>query len=161
MKRPEIIISGCFAACEKNNKLTAGGMLAMSISLAIVFKTLWTGIAGAIGAGTRHAIATRARQRYGDDFPWGTLGINLTGAGVIGLVTGLLAHHHALTEWRAPIVLGFLGGYTTFSTFMLELARLRARATHHPSLPFFVYLCASLILGPLLAYLGLVVGRML
>ena len=127
----------------------------MTISLALLLKALWTGMAGALGAGTRHAIATVTRQRYGDRFPWGTLFINLSGALIIGIITAILAHHHALSAWHAPIILGFLGGYTTFSTLMLEFARLRARADHHFLI---LYLAASLILGPLAAFAGLALG---
>ena len=127
----------------------------MIISLALLFKALWTGLAGAMGAGMRHSIATVTRQRYGDRFPWGTLFINLSGAFIIGIVTAILAHHHALSAWHAPIVLGFLGGYTTFSTLMLEAARLRARAAHHF---LALYLAASLIVGPLAAFAGLALG---
>lgn len=127
----------------------------MTISLALLFKTLWTGLAGACGAGARHSIATVARSRYGDRFPWGTLAINLSGSLVIGLFAGILAHHQALSVWHAPIVLGFLGGYTTFSTLMLETARLRERQEHHLLL---TYLGASLLIGPILAWVGLWIG---
>jgi CrcB protein len=127
----------------------------MTISLALLFKALWTGLAGACGAGSRHAIASVTRQHYGDHFPWGTLGINLTGALVIGIFSAALAHHHALSAWHAPVVLGFLGGYTTFSSLVLEAARLRERAAHHL---FVAYLAASLILGPLCAFAGLLIG---
>ena len=127
----------------------------MTITLALLLKAVWTGLAGALGAGARHGIATAARQRYGDAFPWGTLFINLSGALVIGFLTGIFARHHALTAWHAPLVLGFLGGYTTFSTFILEAARLRARAGAAHSL---IYIAASLSAGPLCAFAGLWVG---
>jgi fluoride exporter len=127
----------------------------MTLSFALVLKALGTGLAGALGAGTRHSIATTARQRYGDHFPWGTLFLNLTGALAIGLFGGLTSHHHLLSSWHAPLVLGFLGGYTTFSTFMLEIARLRARAAYGLGT---LYLAVSLITGPLLAFAGLWLG---
>jgi fluoride exporter len=130
----------------------------MTISLALLLKALWTGLAGACGAGARHSIATASRHQYGDRFPWGTLWINLSGALIIGIFSAALAHHHALGAWHAPIVLGFLGGYTTFSSLMLDAAHLRARRDHH----FYVaYLAATLILGPLCAFAGLLIGGQL
>src|SRR5271165_6947150 len=102
----------------------------MTISLALLFKALWTGLAGAVGAGTRHTIATFSRHHFGDHFPWGTLAINLSGALIIGIVSALLTRHAAPNSWHAPVVLGFLGGYTTFSSLMLEAAHLRQRQAH-------------------------------
>jgi len=125
------------------------------MTLALLLKALVTGLAGALGAGARHGIATAARRRFGDRFPWGTLAINLTGALAIGLFSGLALRHQPLAAWHAPLVLGFLGGYTTFSTFMLEAARLRERAAHILGT---VYLAVSLIAGPLLAFIGLWLG---
>lgn len=127
----------------------------MTISLALLFKALWTGLAGALGAGARHSVATVTRRHYGDRFPWGTLIINLSGALIIGLFAALLAHHQILAAWHAPIVLGFLGGFTTFSTLMLEAARLRERQDHHRLV---AYLAATLVLGPLAAFAGLAIG---
>jgi CrcB protein len=127
----------------------------MTISLALLFKALWTGLAGAFGAGTRHTIATVTRQHFGDHFPWGTLGINLSGAFIIGVISALIARHVAPSSWHALIILGFLGGYTTFSSLMLEAAHLRQRQAH---LRFIAYLAATLILGPLAAFAGLALG---
>ncbi len=127
----------------------------MTISLALLFKALWTGLAGACGAGARHSIAVLTRRQYGDRFPWGTLVINLSGALLIGIFSAALAHHHALGAWHAPVVLGFLGGYTTFSSLMLDAAHLRARQDHHL---FLAYLATTLILGPLCAFSGLLIG---
>ncbi|MBA3823427.1 MAG: CrcB family protein [Ktedonobacterales bacterium] len=127
----------------------------MTLSFALVLKALATGLGGALGAGTRHGIATAARLRFGDRFPWGTLAINLTGALAIGLFSALALRHQPLAAWHAPLVLGFLGGYTTFSTFLLEVARLRARAAHIPGA---LYLAISLIAGPLCAFIGLWLG---
>ena len=130
----------------------------MTLSLALVFKALWTGLAGATGAGTRHLVATHSRRQFGDQFPWGTLFINLTGALLIGFISAYLSRHDPLSPWHAPLVLGFLGGYTTFSTFMLEAARLRERAAHTL---LFSYIAASVIIGPLAAFAGLALGKVL
>ncbi len=130
----------------------------MTITLVVLLKAIWTGLAGAMGAGTRHAVSVQSRRAFGDHFPVGTLIINLSGALVIGLITAILNHHHALTAWRAPLVLGFVGGYTTFSTMMLEVARLRRDAKH---MRVALYLLASLTLGPLAAFVGLAIGGLI
>jgi fluoride exporter len=127
----------------------------MTLTFALLLKALATGLAGALGAGARHGIVTTTRHHFGDRFPWGTLAINLTGALAIGLFSGVALRHHPLAAWHAPLVLGFLGGYTTFSTFMLEAARLRERAAHALGA---LYLAVSLFAGPLLAFIGLWVG---
>jgi CrcB protein len=82
--------------------------------------------------------------------------INLSGAFVAGVVAAYLSRHHQLSQWHAPLVLGFLGGYTTFSTLMLESAQLRDRAHH---LHLLAYLGVTIILGVLVAFAGLMLGR--
>lgn len=107
------------------------------------------------GTQTRHVLAIRFRQRGGDAFPWGTLWINLTGTFLIGLALALFASHASWSAWHIPVILGFLGGYTTFSTFMLESARLRRRGQRWRALG---YVLLSGIGGPLLAIGGMVWG---
>ena len=126
------------------------------LTFALLLKALWTGMAGAGGAGLRHWVGTHTRRLIGDQFPWGTLFINLSGALAIGIITAVLVHHQALQSWHAPLVLGFLGGFTTFSTLMLESARLR-RQGHLGR--FALYLLATCILGPLAAFAGLALGK--
>lgn len=127
----------------------------MLISLALLLKAASTGLAGALGAYTRHAVARLSRRHLGGRFPWGTLFINLTGSLAIGFLAALLEHHQRLAQWHTPVALGFLGGYTTFGTLMLELAQLRGRAQHGL---LTAYLVGSAFLGPLAAFLGLLIG---
>jgi fluoride exporter len=127
----------------------------MVFSLALLLKAMGVGISGAFGAGTRHLVSVRTRRLFGEGFPWGTLFINLSGALAIGLVAGLLSSHHALESWHAPLVLGFLGGYTTFSTLMLEIVLLRRRDQHGR---LWGYLLASILLGPFAVVAGLAIG---
>ncbi len=127
----------------------------MLISLALLLKVTSTGLAGALGAHARYTIARLSQQHLSSRFPWGTLLINLTGSLIIGLLSAYLGRHQQLDQWRAPLLLGFLGGYTTFSTLMLEVAQLRARARHGILV---AYLAGSALLGPLAAFLGLLIG---
>ena len=126
------------------------------LSFGALLKLLWTGLAGALGAGARHTISTHSRTRFGDAYPWGTLAINLSGALLIGLLTALTSHVASVAPWHTPLALGFLGGYTTFSTFMLETSRLRRAGSHGRLLS---YLLGSMLLGPLAAFAGLWIGQ--
>jgi CrcB protein len=78
-------------------------------------------LGGAVGSVARYLVGIGAGRLFGTDFPWGTLIINITGSFVIGLFAGLFA-----TRWNLPqaarifLIVGFCGGYTTFSTFSLD-----------------------------------------
>ncbi len=78
-------------------------------------------LGGALGSVTRYLVGIGVGKLFGTDFPWGKLIINITGSFVIGLFAGLFA-----TRWNLPqaarifLIVGFCGGYTTFSTFSLD-----------------------------------------
>jgi CrcB protein len=110
------------------------------------------GFGGAAGALLRHIIAVWCRLQWGDRFPWGTLLINLSGAFLIGWVT---SHILPSSPWRPPLIIGGLGGFTTFSTWMLEVVRLRQ--SQHWNLALIYTLVAGLG-GPLMVLLGLQLG---
>lgn len=83
---------------------------------------VWAAVAGlgGVGAVTRFMLDGVIAQRLGRDFPFGTLTINLTGALLLGLLTGLALEGNALLLAGTAT----LGSYTTFSTWMLETQRL-------------------------------------
>jgi CrcB protein len=82
----------------------------------------WAGAAlfGALGAVTRFRVDAAVSARLSSDFPLGTLAVNLTGSFALGILVGASVTH------RIAFLLGtgFLGGYTTFSTWMVESERL-------------------------------------
>jgi CrcB protein len=76
---------------------------------------------GALGAVTRYLVAVRLYERLGVDFPWGTLFVNVVGSFFLGVVLALVEERGTLSpETRSFITVGFLGGLTTFSTFVSE-----------------------------------------
>lgn len=86
---------------------------------------VFVGIGGFAGAVARYVLDARISAATGGAFPWGTLVINLSGSFVIGLLFALVTERAALpAEWRAPLMIGFIGSYTTFSTLTLESWRM-------------------------------------
>lgn len=82
-------------------------------------------LGGAAGSCARHAVGTFVAARAGASFPWGTVVANVSGCFLIGAVlTALLARPDPDERWRLLLVVGFCGGYTTFSTFAWETDRL-------------------------------------
>jgi fluoride exporter len=78
-------------------------------------------IGGGTGALARYAAGSAIMSRFGGRFPLGTLVINVSGSFAIGFLMTTLAERYQLDPaWRLLLVVGFLGGYTTFSSFEWE-----------------------------------------
>ena len=116
----------------------------------------WIGflVAAGIGAPARFVIDGWIEDRVGDDFPWGTLVVNVTGCLALGVLTGL-ARSHGLGSTAGTIIgTGGLGAYTTFSTFTFETVRL----VEEGELKFALgNVAASMALGLAAAALGIAV----
>ncbi|RCK31014.1 protein CrcB [Thalassospira xiamenensis] len=85
-------------------------------------------LGGAIGAVARYGVSAFMGATLGHGFPWGTLTVNIVGSFVMGLLIELSAVKLSLSpEMRAFLVTGFLGAFTTFSTFSLDVATLYER----------------------------------
>ncbi|MBY6276322.1 fluoride efflux transporter FluC [Symbiobacterium thermophilum] len=115
------------------------------------------GVAGAAGAVARLLVGGWARGRSGPrPFPWGTFAVNVTGAFLLGLVTGLGTGRGLLSaEVKLVLGTGFLGAYTTFSTWQLDLYQALRRGDATTAL---LNLALSAGLGLLAAWTGLAVG---
>jgi CrcB protein len=82
---------------------------------------LAVGLGGAIGSICRAALATWMAQRLSSPFPWGTFVVNVSGCFVIGLVAATIGPQSKYYPVARPfLMVGMLGGYTTFSSFSLE-----------------------------------------
>jgi CrcB protein len=78
-------------------------------------------LGGAIGAVLRYVVGTAVQAGTGQGFPWGTLAVNVAGCLAVGVVSALADRRGDLTpEGRAFLVVGILGGFTTFSAFANE-----------------------------------------
>jgi fluoride exporter len=76
---------------------------------------------GGAGSLARYLAGTAIMARYGGRFPLGTLAVNVTGSFLIGLIMTVLTERlQPNPHWRYLLVIGFLGGYTTFSSFEWE-----------------------------------------
>jgi len=84
------------------------------------FAWIGVGVFGAAGAYARFAVAAAVTARRPGAFPWGTFVVNLTGGFALGVLTGASVTGAALFV----VGTGFMGGYTTFSTWMVETQRL-------------------------------------
>lgn len=117
------------------------------------------GVGGFAGAIARYVVDGFVSDRTGGAFPWGTLVVNLSGSFVLGLLFALSAERAVLpADIRGPVMIGFIGAYTTFSTFMLESWRLVESGAWGMAI---ANLGGSMVLGLVAVFAGLAVGRAL
>lgn len=109
-------------------------------------------LGGATGSLTRFLIGSAIMNRVGGRFPYGTVFINLTGSFLIGFTMTLLTERlKPHPNWRFLLVVGFLGGYTTFSSFEYETLGLVREGSRWLG---FVNAIGSVALGYLAVWLG-------
>ena len=105
----------------------------------------WLAVAvgGALGAMARYGVSSIIFNPSSQKFPWATMSVNVLGSFVMGLLFVIIVEKGALpTEMRSLLMIGFLGAFTTFSTFSLELLLMIERGEWVLSL---VYAFASLV----------------
>jgi fluoride exporter len=92
-------------------------------------------------------------------FPWGTFTVNMSGSLVLGIVAILVIEHLPPSRFLRPfVVVGFLGAYTTYSTYMVETDLL---VKHGHVGVAMTYVLASALLGLVLVWVGMLAGRRL
>jgi CrcB protein len=117
------------------------------------------GIGGAAGAVSRYLLDGWVSERTGGAFPYGTLVVNLSGTFILGLLATLALERSVLPAIiRPPVLIGFLGAYTTFSTWMLESWRL---AEQGALLGAMANIGGSVVLGIVALGAGIAIGRAL
>ncbi|MEJ1089497.1 CrcB family protein [Microbacterium sp. Mu-80] len=109
-------------------------------------------VCGGLGAGVRYLIDTGVARLVGTRFPWGVMLINITGSFALGIVVG------ALPEAAFVVGAGFLGGYTTFSTAMVDTVALWRDGERRAALLNAIGMLAA---GVLAALAGLALGAAL
>lgn len=116
------------------------------------------GVAGFFGSIARYLVQGLV-SRVNEVLPWGTLAVNITGSFALGLVVGALSHRLAVhPDLRIAVTVGFLGAYTTFSTFAFEtheLARAGSSALAAGNI------AVSVVGGLLAVWAGMSLGRVL
>jgi CrcB protein len=119
---------------------------------------LMIALGGAVGANLRYLISLWATRQWGVAFPYGTLLINVSGSIAIGVVMALITRKAADDIWRALLVTGLLGGFTTFSAFSYETAMLLIRGSW---LAAGLNALASVGLGLIGMFLGVGIARLI
>ena len=108
---------------------------------------------GAVGALARYGMGLFGLRVFGPDFPWGTFGVNLIGGFAIGVVVTLYGDRRELTLLLAT---GVLGGFTTFSSYSLEVVRMLERGALVTAT---LYAGGSVVLACAAVYLGMALAR--
>lgn len=112
---------------------------------------------GAIGSVLRYLTAIQINRLLGTAFPYGVLVVNVTGCLLVGFLGTLLIERFDVSPlWRLTILVGFLGGYTTMSTFSLDTFNLFEQGEHTMAILNWV---GSMILSLLATILGVYLGR--
>ncbi|WEK49562.1 MAG: fluoride efflux transporter CrcB [Candidatus Kaistia colombiensis] len=126
-----------------------------------MFPTVLVFVGAGLGGVLRHGVNLTAARLFGTNFPWGTLTVNVVGSLVMGLFAGYFAFRGGI-NWtqhaRLFLTTGVLGGFTTFSTFSLDVAVLLERGDTGGAT---IYALASLIVSVLALFAGLWLVRTL
>ena len=123
--------------CAKKNK--------MKILLAI-------GLGSFLGGISRYLVTLFLQNKFLSTFPYGTLGVNIIGCFLIGIVYGLSARGNINVEWRLFLATGFLGGFTTFSSFSNDTVSLLRDAQYWQA---FSYIALSVLVGLVATFGGI------
>ncbi len=117
----------------------------------------WLSLAGAVGTLARYGLSIAVQRACGSVFPWGTLTVNLLGCLLFGIVSGLMEDQaFATTQMRIVILVGFMGAFTTFSTYAFETGEYLRQSRWLLAAANFL---SQNLLGLFALAVGMVVGR--
>ncbi len=120
-------------------------------------KYFFIALGGALGSVARYAVGTSVSNRLGIRFPYGTLAINLSACLIIGLSMEIMNRHTDFNPaLRYLIPIGFIGAYSTFSTFEWEIFSSLNSGAFWVAI---LYVATSLVFGLIAVALGAAVGR--
>ena len=120
-------------------------------------KLLWLAAAGAAGTLSRYGLGGLVQRLSGGTYPWGTLVVNACGCFLFGLVWALAEERLLISgETRLVVLVGFMGAFTTFSSYAFETGAMLRDAEW---LLAGANMLAHNVLGLLLFFLGMVAGR--
>ncbi len=120
---------------------------------------IYVAMGGTAGALARYGLSLWFGSKWNHSFPLGTFVINITGSFLLGLLNVFVLERTVLSPgWRLGLGVGFLGAYTTFSTFTYEAMVLLEEGSYLTALG---YVGLSAVLGLLAAYLGMYLARAL
>lgn len=111
-------------------------------------------VGSAIGGVTRHWLGLMVAAKFGSQFPWGTLLINVTGSFLIGLIAALTDARQEVQGSRDFLMVGVLGGFTTFSAFSLQTLMLVREGK-------FLYAGGNVVLSVVLCLVAVWLGHLL
>jgi CrcB protein len=124
-----------------------------------VIELIAIAVGGALGAVARFSLGQWVGDSLGTEFPWGILLINVIGSLAIGILFVLLVEHEHLSSiYRSALMVGFLGAFTTFSTFSLQTLALIETGKFLEAL---TYILASVVLSLGAVALGVFITRQL
>ena len=110
---------------------------------------------GALGASARYMVVVAARRVMGIDFPWGTFAVNVVGSFLIGVLIVVMAEKGGM-RFAPFLVVGVLGGFTTFSAFSLDVAVLYERGEMVSAA---IYVAASVVLSVAAVFAAMALTR--
>ena len=119
-------------------------------------RMLLLSVGGALGVNARYFMGMWVSRWAGQQYPWATFAINVSGSFAIGFLTMLLGHWLPHQNARLLVITGFLGGYTTYSTFAFESQTLWERGEKAASVS---YMASTLVTGFLAVWLGVALAR--